>query len=332
MTREVLRVERLVKHFPGTRGRPVRAVDGVSFSLHEGETLALVGESGCGKSTLARALLRLRDPIGGRILFADRDITHCTGAQLRAVRRELQIVFQDPYASLNPRMRVGEILAQPLRAHGRYRQAGGAARVAELLELVGLEPDHAERWPHEFSGGQRQRIGVARALALQPRVLILDEALSALDTSIQAQIVSLLADLRDRLGLAYLLIAHDLAVVRYLADRVAVMYMGQIVEIGDRSEIYLRATHPYTHALLSAAPIPDPSRRRLANRIVLIGETPSPADPPSGCRFRTRCWRAQPPCADTVPELVDRFGHGHPSACFFAEPLPQAVADEIPDQ
>ncbi len=323
MAREVLRVERLVKHYPPRRGaRPVRAVDGVSFSLAAGETLALVGESGCGKSTLARAILRLRDPIGGSIVFAGRDITRCTGSELRAVRRELQVVFQDPYASLNPRMRVGEIIAQPLRVHDRYDRERGPARVAELLTLVGLDPDDANRFPHEFSGGQRQRIGIARALALGPRVVILDEALSALDVSIQAQITSLLGDLKDRLGLAYLLIAHDLSVVRHLADRVAVMHLGKIVEVGDRRDIYDRPTHPYTQALLSAAPVPDPSRRGLHARIVLHGDVPSPANPPSGCRFRTRCWKAEPRCAESEPALVDRFGHGHPSACFFADPAP----------
>ncbi|MDP8971363.1 MAG: ATP-binding cassette domain-containing protein [Actinomycetota bacterium] len=317
---EILRVDELVKHFPARAGRggAVRAVDGVSFRLAAGQTLGLVGESGCGKSTTARLIVRLLDPTAGRIVFKGRDITHASRGQMREIRRELQIVFQDPYGSLNPRMSAGEIVAQPLRVHGRYRQAGGAKRVGQLLALVGLSPEHGRRFPHEFSGGQRQRLGIARALALDPQLLVLDEPVSALDVSIQAQVINLLSELQDELGLAYLFIAHDLSVVRHVSDRVAVMYLGKIVELGDRHAVCGSPTHPYTQALLSAVPVPDPSQRGRRRRIVLSGDVPSPADPPSGCRFRTRCWKPQQRCAEQVPELVDRFGHGHPSACFFA--------------
>lgn len=314
--REVLRVEDLVKHFPTPRG-PVRAVDGVSFTLAAGETLGLVGESGCGKSTLARTVVRLLEPTAGRVLFDGRDVTGAGRRELRALRRELQIVFQDPYASLNPRMRVGEIVSQPLRMHRRYRQEGGPRRIGELFELVGLNADHRDRFPHEFSGGQRQRIGIARALALAPRVLVLDEPVSALDVSVRAQIVNLLARLQRELGLAYLFIAHDLAVVRQLSHRVAVMYLGRLMELGARDAVYGGATHPYTQSLLSAVPVPDPEGRERRRRIVLAGDLPDPVQPPSGCRFRTRCWKAAERCATEEPALVDR--HGHPSACHFAD-------------
>jgi oligopeptide/dipeptide ABC transporter ATP-binding protein len=323
---EILRIEDLYKHFPIRAGLfrrevgKVHAVDGLDLELVAGETLGLVGESGCGKSTLARTIIKLLEPTSGRIIFNGREITDFSRRQMREVRRELQIVFQDPYASLNPRMTVREIVAEPLRIHGQYRGQQGRARVNELLRTVGLSPEHGNRFPHEFSGGQRQRIGFARALALNPQMLVLDEPVSALDVSIRAQVVNLLESLQREFGLTYIFVAHDLSLIRHVADRVAVMYLGKIVEIGTRQDIYERPTHPYTQALLSAVPIEDPALRGKRQRIVLTGDVPSPANPPSGCRFRTRCWKAQPICAEETPPLIDR-GHGHPSACHFAELL-----------
>jgi oligopeptide/dipeptide ABC transporter ATP-binding protein len=325
---EILRVEDLVKHFPVRSSLlrreigKVQAVDGVSFSLRAGETLGLVGESGCGKSTTGRTVMRLLEPTSGRIIFRGQDISTWTPRQLRQVRRDMQFVFQDPVASLNPRMTVSDIIAEPLQVQGIFRQEGGEQRIGELLDLVGLAQEHRHRYPHEFSGGQRQRIGLARALAVRPQLLVLDEPVSALDVSIQAQIVTLYQELQEEFHLAYLFIAHDLSVVRHISDRVAVMYLGRIIEMGDKAQIYGSPTHPYTQALLSAVPIPDPVGRQTRRRIVLEGDVPKPSSPPSGCRFRTRCWKADQRCADLVPELIDRFGHGHPSACHYADTDP----------
>ena len=329
----VLRVEGLVKHFPvrskgviRRRIGDVHAVCGVSLDLAERETLGLVGESGCGKTTTARLLLNLLPATAGEVWYQERNLLSLSRNQMRPLRQELQIVFQDPFASLDPRMTVAELIAEPLRIHGRYGK-GGRVKVRELMRQVGLNPEHANRFAHEFSGGQRQRIGIARALALAPKVLVLDEPVSALDVSIRAGIINLLADLQRDLGLSYLFVSHDLSVVRHVADRVAVMYLGRIVEVAPTEALFTRAAHPYTQALISAIAVPDPRVERTRRRVILAGDVPSPVNPPSGCRFRTRCFKfaalpeaEQSRCVNEIPELIDR-GEGHPSACHYAEAL-----------
>jgi oligopeptide transport system ATP-binding protein len=321
----LLRVENLVKHFPITQGiliqrqiGAVHAVDGVSFDIRRGETLGLVGESGCGKSTTGRTLLQLYRPSSGSVIFNGVDLVQLKGEDLRKMRKKMQMIFQDPYASLNPRMTVGEIIGEPLVIHRVARSKEVQDRVQQLLELVGLNPAFENRYPHEFSGGQRQRIGVARALALQPELIVCDEPISALDVSIQAQVVNLLEDLQKQFNLTYLFIAHDLSMVRHISDRVAVMYLGIIVELAERNELYNKPLHPYTQALLSAVPIPDPLVEEKRQRVILQGDVPSPVNPPSGCRFRTRCPIAEQVCAEVVPEWRE-MRPGHRAACHFAE-------------
>ncbi len=320
----LVRVDNLVKHFPIMRGLlqrqvgAVRAVDGVSFELKRGETLGLVGESGCGKSTTGRAVLQLYRPTSGSVHFDGADLTKIKGEELRAMRRKMQMIFQDPYASLNPRMTVGEIVREPLIVHNVATESEANERVKQLLELVKLNPSFSTRYPHEFSGGQRQRIGIARALALQPSFIVCDEPISALDVSIQAQVVNLLEELQKEFNLTYLFIAHDLSMVRHISDRVAVMYLGVIVELSTRDELYSHPLHPYSQALLSAVPIPDPSAETARQRIILTGDVPSPANPPSGCRFRTRCPIAEAKCAESRPDFRE-IKPGHFVACFFAD-------------
>ncbi len=333
MNPPLLQVEGLVKHFPvrrGLFGRPgaaVRAVQDVSFALSAGQTLGVVGESGCGKSTLGRLVLRLIEPTAGRVVFEGSDLGRLDASALRAQRRAMQIIFQDPYSSLNPRMTVGQILAEPLALHGLHR-GRERERVAELLQTVGLAPEHGRRRPHEFSGGQRQRIGIARALAVEPRLIVCDEAVSALDVSVQAQVVNLLQDLQRRLGLAYIFIAHDLAVVRHIASHVAVMYLGRIVELAPAAALFASPRHPYTRALLAAIPRPEPGRS--GQRPLLQGDVPSPAQPPAGCAFHTRCPHATAACTGEVPPLVD--DEGHSVACLRwreIEPMPAAPAAPV---
>jgi oligopeptide transport system ATP-binding protein len=325
----VLKAENLVKHYPIKAGvlrrtaGHVKAVDGVSFELYKGETLGIVGESGCGKSTLGRMLMRLEEPTAGKLTFDGVDVYSQKGPNMRRLRRDIQIVFQDPYTSLNPRKTVGDIVGEPFEIHREVVAKGGRRRrVQELLELVGLNPEHINRYPHQFSGGQRQRIGIARGVALNPKVIICDEPVSALDVSVQAQVVNLLEQLQRELGLAYIFIAHDLSVVRHISDRVGVMYLGKLVELGDEDQIYSRPTHPYTQALLSAVPLPDPTMRKMREQIVLTGDVPSPANPPAACRFHTRCWKAQEICGIDEPPLIERPDgeSAHLSACHFAEP------------
>ncbi|MER6066332.1 dipeptide ABC transporter ATP-binding protein [Streptomyces sp. NPDC001792] len=334
MPEPILQVTGLAKHYPLTSGvlfkkttGAVKAVDGVDFTLAPGETLGIVGESGCGKSTLAKMLVNLEKPTAGTIRYKGEDITRLSGKALKAVRRNIQMVFQDPYTSLNPRMTVGDIIGEPYDIHPEAApKSDRRHRVQELLDVVGLNPEHINRYPHQFSGGQRQRIGIARALALRPEIIVADEPVSALDVSVQAQVINLLHRLQMDFHLSYLFIAHDLSVVRHISDRIAVMYLGRIVETGRDTEIYDHPTHPYTQALLSAVPVPDPDARELRERIILTGDVPSPTNIPSGCRFRTRCWKAQQRCAHEDPLLAIpaeyRFTTGpaaHASACHFAE-------------
>ncbi len=331
MTDDLLTVTGLTRYFPVLRGAVfrravghVRAVDGIDFAVPRGQTLGIVGESGCGKTTTGRLITRLDEPTSGKIVVDGKDITHLSAGRMRPLRREIGMIFQDPYSSLNPRHTVGTIVGAPLRVQGVQTEHGTKRAVQDLLELVGLNPEHYNRYPHEFSGGQRQRIGVARTLALKPKLIVADEPVSALDVSIQAQVVNLLDDLQDELGLSYVIIAHDLAVVRHIADQVAVMYLGKIVELADRDDLYASPRHPYTVALLSAVPVPEPvvaaeGRRLRRERIRLTGDVPSPLNPPPGCRFHTRCWKAQDVCKTTEPPLAE-LAPGHKAACHFPEP------------
>ncbi|MEU1893147.1 ABC transporter ATP-binding protein [Streptomyces pristinaespiralis] len=346
MAEAILEVRDLVKHYPLTRGilfkkhvGAVKAVDGVDLDLFAGETLGIVGESGCGKSTLAKMLVHLERPTAGAIRYKGEDITKLSGRALKAVRRNIQMVFQDPYTSLNPRMTVGDIIGEPYEIHPEVAPKGSRRqKVQELLDVVGLNPEYINRYPHQFSGGQRQRIGIARGLALRPEVIVADEPVSALDVSVQAQVINLLDTLQSEFSLSYVFIAHDLSIVRHISDRVGVMYLGRIVEIGRDAEIYDHPTHPYTQALLSAVPVPDPRAREHRERIILTGDVPSPTNIPSGCRFRTRCWKAQERCAREVPllavppHLEQAAGPAHhPSACHFAEEkhvVPSGVAPD----
>jgi len=338
VTEPILRVENVVKHYPLTRGivfkkqvGSVRAVDGVSFDLFPGETLGIVGESGCGKSTLARLVMRLEDTTSGQIWFEGEDMATLGNKAMRSKRRDIQIVLQDPYTSLNPRMTVADIVGEPFDIHPSVVPKGDRKKaVQDLLDVVGLNPEHINRYPHQFSGGQRQRIGIARGLALRPKIIVCDEPVSALDVSVQAQVINLFESLQDEFNLTYIFIAHDLSVVRHISDRVGVMYLGKIVEIGDEASIYEHPSHPYTQALLSAVPVPDPVGREERRRIVLQGDVPSPANPPSGCRFRTRCWKAQEICAEQEPPLI-QIGTkgGQYSACHFPD-VRDIVHNDVP--
>ncbi len=330
---DLLVVERLQKYFPVRRGilqrqvGAVQAVDGLDFTVRRGETFSIVGESGCGKTTTGRLLTRLLEPTDGRVVFGGRDITHLSAGKMRPLRRDVQMIFQDPYSSLNPRHTVGTIVAAPFHLQNVKTEHGTKRTVQELLERVGLSPEHYNRYPHEFSGGQRQRIGIARALALRPKLIVADEPVSALDVSIQAQVINLLEDLQDEFGLTYVVIAHNLSVVRHMSDRVAVMYLGKIVELADSADLYARPMHPYTVALMSAVPVADPERRTKRNRIRLQGDVPSPLNPPAACRFHTRCWKAQAICSTVEPPLVD-VAPGHQVACHF----PENVAGDAPSE